>query len=200
MDYYTPHDAYGGCFTSNTIVYVLVSDRTSSHVNWEFKFCQDVQVGDIILTKDVETNSYSFTIVDFVVVHNYNGPIVNYDDDIKITLWHPVWNKKGSKFIFPCNPELSLPIDTYNGYVYTFALRNKMCVCLGDSQLPAITLGHNISWDPVAKHPFLGTDAVIKNLQYLSETNSTQKGHCSKYIYINNIIRDTATKLICQFI
>ena len=128
-----------------------------------------------------------------------------------MTPWHPVRNAYDSGYVFPKLDSRKLPL-VESGYkrfghwnlcspiVVDFIVENRGDVVLGDNNLNddqkilMVTLGHNITNDPVAKHCYLGTDIVVNDLKNQSETLKT------KILSVEKIIRGNMTRLITKFL
>ena len=82
----------------------------------------------------------------------------------KVTPWHPI--KYKGKFVFP----FDVRTDGTNyveamkcDYVYNIVLDKHHIITIDG--VDAVTLGHGFNDDPVTKHPFFGTSAVIEELK-----------------------------------
>lgn len=90
--------------------------------------------------------------------------LVEVPGGLLITPWHPM--KAGSSWAFPC--DLYPVVDMRCNSVYSVVLdragsnRHDALVVNG---VEVVALGHGISHDHVASHPYLGTDAVVHDLQ-----------------------------------
>jgi hypothetical protein len=109
-------------------------------------------------------------------------------EDCYVTPYHPIfW---GDKWRFPKN---AIGVQYYLvSSVFNFALDGKdHTVIIG--RIPCITLGHNITDDPVLEHTYFGTQAVIKDLDKLAEAQGSHK----IVITPDYIRRDPVTNRIC---
>lgn len=89
--------------------------------------------------------------------------LVELEGGVLVTPWHPIRKNGSTKWEFPAN------LGTVKLYscnvVYNFVLETDCVVPLGPYE--AITLGHGISDDPVAKHAYFGTTKVVQDLQLM---------------------------------
>eukprot|EP00526_Cylindrotheca_closterium_P006893 CAMPEP_0113652538 /NCGR_PEP_ID=MMETSP0017_2-20120614/28065_1 /TAXON_ID=2856 /ORGANISM="Cylindrotheca closterium" /LENGTH=757 /DNA_ID=CAMNT_0000565403 /DNA_START=38 /DNA_END=2311 /DNA_ORIENTATION=- /assembly_acc=CAM_ASM_000147 len=89
--------------------------------------------------------------------------LVELEGGVLVTPWHPIRKKGSLKWEFPAN------LGTVKLYsckmVYNFVLDSDCAVPLGPYE--AITLGHGISADPVAKHAYFGSSKVIHDLRLM---------------------------------
>ena len=117
--------------------------------------------------------------------------MVELDGGILVTPWHPVKPSGTNGWKFPVD---LAPVNIYNcDMVYSFVLEGgegAMQIGLYD----AVTLGHGIEDDPVAKHEYLGSDKVIQDL---SKMVGWQEGKVE--LDADPAIRDCETGLIIGF-
>ena len=90
--------------------------------------------------------------------------LVQVPGGLLITPWHPM--KKGTSWAFPCDLYPIVEMDCAS--VYSIVLdqevgrRHDALVVNG---VEVVALGHGIAHDRVASHAYLGTNAVVKDLQ-----------------------------------
>jgi Mg-chelatase subunit ChlD len=89
--------------------------------------------------------------------------LVELDGGVLVTPWHPIRKKGSTKWEFPANLGEIKPYTCK--MVYNFVLDGDCAILLGPYE--AITLGHGISNDAVAKHEYFGTNKVIEELQLM---------------------------------
>ena len=192
----------GGCVFEETMVTVIDKDDVSKSVMIKY-----VKPGMFILTRDTKTKEYVFSKIELITKFHYFGNFVFYPNDIIITPWHPVRNAYDSSYVFPKLDSRRLLLNE-SGYkrfghwnlctpiVVNFIVENRGDIILGDSNLKEnekiqmVTLGHNITNDPVAKHSYLGTDIIVNDLKNQSEVLKT------KILNVEKIIRGNMTRLI----
>mmetsp|Transcript_16732 Transcript_16732/g.23617 ORF Transcript_16732/g.23617 Transcript_16732/m.23617 type:complete len:746 (+) Transcript_16732:3-2240(+) len=116
-----------------------------------------VRSGDVL-----QTHSGPATVRCVVSTRCVNGieELVELEGGVLVTPWHPVKTKGTDSWNFPAD------LGTAKLYscdmVYNFVLENGASVPIGP--LEAISLGHGIVNDPVAKHEYFGTSKVIQDL------------------------------------
>ena len=192
----------GGCISGDTCLMMKQGNKIKNIL------AQDIAPGDTVLTND--KGNVSFSTVTFVVVQQLSGVIIELDNDIKITPWHPIYDSQQHKYIFPENFENGKKID-YNALnvksndVYNFVVENRKDIVLGNKldsfeqslELPTIksmvSLGHGIVDDEVAEHPYLGTEKVIQDLYALRNEQGTNR------VLVCKEDRDPDTNLICKY-
>jgi hypothetical protein len=111
--------------------------------------------------------------------------IVELKGGLRITPYHPI--RINGKFFFP-----SIFADVVNvgcPYVYSFVLDKEHIMTINGIQ--CVTMGHNFVNDNVVRHPYFGSQAVIKDLSRL-------RGWNRGLVEINNeyILRDSKTGLM----
>jgi len=111
--------------------------------------------------------------------------IMRHTNGLEITKYHPIWNLE--KWCFPIHDLNFKPVIVTVDYIYSIGLINDNNILIND--VPVITLGHGIKNDPIAYHPYFGTELIINDIFKLSED-----GYCT--IEQENIIRDE-NGLIC---
>ncbi len=196
----------GGCVFEETLVTILDKDDVVKSVMAKY-----VKPGMFILTRDTKSHDYKFSKIELMTKLHYFGNFIFYPNDIILTPWHPVRNAYDSGYVFPKLDGRKLPL-VESGYkrfghwnlcspiVVDFIVENRGDVVLGDNNLNEdqkilmVTLGHNITNDPVAKHCYLGTDIVVNDLKNQSETLKT------KILSVEKIIRGNMTRLITKFL
>ena len=92
--------------------------------------------------------------------------LVKVPGGLLITPWHPMHHQQA--WVFPC--EHFPTVDVVCNSVISVVLHNAAeGGCKHDSLIvngvAVVALGHDIANDPVASHPYFGTDAVIGDLK-----------------------------------
>lgn len=117
--------------------------------------------------------------------------LVELDGGVLVTPWHPIRKKGSTKWEFPADLGTVKPYSCK--MVYNFVLDSDCAVPLGPYE--AITLGHGISDDPVAKHAYFGTSKVIQDLQLMYGWNQGRV-----HLGTNPGRRDSATGQVNGFV
>ena len=113
--------------------------------------------------------------------------LVKYDRLI-VTPWHPIVD--GCEWTFPV--QLADEDEYACEAVYSFLLEDRTPSMVIEG-VQCITLAHGIENDPVAEHPFYGTENVVAALQGLT---GWQQG----LVEIESVRRDSKTKLVCGLV
>jgi len=118
---------------------------------------------------------------------NYNQKMVEFDNGLIITPYHPI--KNNNVWTFPCS--ISPIKDIVCDAVYDFVLDHGHIMIING--IECVTLGHNINDNEIIKHPYFGTNAVINDLQKIT-------GYKSGYISVNPtdlIMKRDNTGIVC---
>jgi len=147
-----------GCFSGDLKI------KTSSN---DFKLVKEIVPGEEIHSFDSSKNEYTISKVDKIVVTNCstgNGfeLYVSPSRELKITGYHPVMNDK-YQWIYPVKHPSLFPYTEKCEKVYSFVMNGKTHPIIDGKVV--IGLAHGIENDPVASHPFFGTDKVTKALE-----------------------------------
>jgi len=148
----------GGCFHSDCTI--LMSDFTQK------KLC-DLKKNDTVISYDIYDNiktSKIVCIVEIIISDKYRE-LVNLDNGLKITPWHPVKHEEEWKFPFniktpelqECKSIITLVLDNHHIGV----INNHKCIMLGHNYICGIL-----------NHPYYGTDRVINDLKEYPSWNS----------------------------
>jgi len=161
------------CFDGNALV--LMDNGTLKKVK-------------LICKGDRVMSPYGATEVVCVVKTNcYQGKaeLVELNGGLVITPWHPV--KIQGKWKFPA--DLGQVVERSCPAVYSFVLKDKHVMLINGIQ--CVTLGHDFEEEGV-KHPYFGSDLVIKDLQCMH-------GWRSGLVELNSgcLVLDVDTKLVC---
>ena len=161
------YNAYGGCFNGDAIVELKNGKKR----------VKNLKKGDILKNG---------AIVECLVENKINKEenVVNING-VYFSLYHPI--ELNGKWVFPC--EHFKVIKKYIDSWYNLVLKNIHEVVLNG--VKAITLGHNRT-EGVLKHPYFGTQKVIKALM---KYNSYKLG----FISTSNLKIHRTNNLIDQY-
>ena len=193
----------GGCVSADTPLLVKRGEHMCNVV------ASKIQPGDRVLT--TFHNLYNFTPVIFVVVQNSTSYMIELPNNIKITPWHPMYDKNHKKYVFPENCKQGKKIEFEDKFntVYNFVVQNRKNIVIGNKWLhemvsdvqpneiditTMISLGHGITDDEVASHDYLGTEKVVDDLYKLREEQGTNR------VLVSKEERDETTKRVCKYL
>ena len=169
----TYNDPTGGCFHSSCSI---------TMGNGDIKNIKSIKKGDIVKTMTIDNNISESKVVCVVETHIKNKiHKMCVIDGLTITAWHPIYYNE--KWCFP--DDLTETVNVGTTSMITFVLEKDHIVFIND--VPCITLGHNYENNEVLKHPYFGTNNVIKDLQ---TSNYWSFGHINLY---DNEIKFTKT-------
>lgn len=152
--------------------------------NGEWKPCQDIRKGDQVVSKN-KTSTIQCVLK--TRCKNHVATLVRYDR-LVVTPWHPIVDE--GKWTFPAK---LADADQYAcEAVYSFLLEDRAPSMVIEG-VQCITLAHGIKKDPVAEHPFYGTENVVTALQGLT---GWQQG----LVEIESVRRDSKTNLVCGLV
>lgn len=116
---------------------------------------------------------------------------VELDEGLLITSHHPILISNSNKWEFPININKTTCIKECE-YIYSIALENGNMMFINNTK--CIALGHDITDDDVAKHPFFGSQQIIEKLKLM-------KGFDEKRVILNHnpLQRNEKTQLIDSF-
>eukprot|EP00980_Cylindrotheca_fusiformis_P028884 scaffold22668_cov161-Cylindrotheca_fusiformis.AAC.1 len=146
-----------------------------------------VAPGDMLQTRDgvVRVRCVVTTECDMGIEN-----LVDLGGGVMLTPWHPVRVKGANGWSFPANLG---QVKRYNcAAVYNFVLEDGVSVPIGP--LEAITLGHGIVDDPVAKHDYFGSTKVVQDLSQMLGWNQGRV-----HLGLNPANRDPDTGLVTSF-
>ena len=119
----------------------------------------DVVKGDIL----VDALTRGPAVVRCVVRTRMLDPALYAVGDVRATAWHPCMAPGGDRWSFPA--EVTMPVvDRDVAYVYSFLFEGRATGYLSVGGTAVIGLGHGITDDSVASHPFYGTERVVDAL------------------------------------
>ncbi len=139
--------ATGPCFTGDCVV--LMADT-------RYKRVDQLKKGDEVWSL---SGSHKIMAVLVTPVHK-TVYMVRFTSGLKITPWHPM-KFLTDKWVFPhdVGEQCDMFLDTY----YNLVLESGHIVEINGH--PVCTLGHGFEDNDVIKHPYFGTEAVIKDLK-----------------------------------
>lgn len=169
----------GPCFTGDTLV--QMADGTT-------KPCSEIQKGDMVATTKGHAKMRCVIKTPCTKVN-----IVEYKG-LQVTQWHPLsipdTENKGV-WTFPLH--LGETKEIFSVDIFSFLLEpGYQDMLMGDS-VPCITLAHGIENDPVATHPFYGTDKVVSAMKLMDGFDE------GRVVIENGVIVEAETNLVCGF-
>jgi hypothetical protein len=142
-----------GCFTGETMVELSKGG---------FKQIQHLRKEDVV--RSVGDSEARIVCVVKTIV---GGPcqIVRLGGDIALTYWHPIKNSS-DQWCFPAELHPEQKTVELHEAVYNLVLDEGHEIVLGnkENQVAAVTLAHGNTVDPVLKHAYFGTQAVVEDL------------------------------------
>ena len=149
-----------------------------------------IKISELKIGDKIQTGHNEFDTISHILKTNIdNGTNLIKRNDLSITPYHPIFFN--DKWIFPINhPNANINSDISH-IVYSIALKSSDFMFI--DRIKVIGLGHNINDNNVTKHPYFGSNNVIKDLNNINPNG---------YIEINSnqIIRDKDSGLICKII
>jgi hypothetical protein len=134
-------------------------------------------------------HSNEWGVVDFVVRSDVTKdvPLVFLSAGLLITSYHPVYHL--GEWKFPIH--ITVPHLSKCKSLYSFLLcGNKQSISIGGMQV--IALCHGITDDPVASHPFLGTEVARGAIESMCHASDG-------VVLVKAVTRDPFTQLVCGF-
>ena len=164
----------GPCFTGDTLV--QMADGTAVA-------CSEIQKGDMVATTKgpAKMRCVVKTPCNKVKIVQYKG--------LQATQWHPVRDEGSWSFpIYLGETKEMSDVD-----IFSFLLEpGYEDMLMGDS-VPCITFAHGIENDPVATHPFYGTNKVVDEMKKMD-------GFDEGCVTVSNgVLVDVETNLVCGF-
>jgi len=157
-------DRHGGCFNGDALV-VLSNGQT--------KYVRDLTKGDRLNNN---------AIVQCVVEQSVNTssqPFMCNIDGVLLTPYHPI--KKDNSWYFPIDLCQAKPTFIKSWFNLILKDDNQHYEVEFQNGVKAITLGHYRTENDILKHPYFGTDAVLKDLK-----DRDPGGYENGYIYIKD--------------
>tara|TARA_Y100001935_G_C17311330_1_gene516555 strand:- start:9109 stop:9636 length:528 start_codon:yes stop_codon:yes gene_type:complete len=132
----------------------------------EKKLC-DLEKNDCVISYDINDNiqtSKIVCIVEITITGNHKE-LINLDNGLKISPWHPV--KNNGKWKFPFNID-SPNLQKCKSIITLVLDKHHICVI---NKYKCIMLGHNYTNNKLA-HPYYGTRRVINDLKKYEAYNT----------------------------
>jgi hypothetical protein len=143
------HNPSGGCFAGHCRVQMAYGTTMA---------IKDISPGQLVWTPTGDAKVLALVTCGSLARAQ---PMVQLGE-LCITPWHPIKNDKTGAWIFPADV---VPFqDRLISTVYNLVLSNGHIVNVEGYE--CITLGHGFT-EPIAAHPYFGTDAVVKDLMKL---------------------------------
>ena len=157
----TFNSASAPCFHGNCSV--LMANKESKRVS-------DVCKGDIV---QLATGEAQVVCVVKTVMSAAATDLVQLPQGLVVTAWHPV--RVDGVWTFPCQVEGRSVHTAACDAVFSFVVKNvdgdeKVTSGMMIDGVECITLGHAVTNDPVASHPYFGSIKVVEDLRM----NATQ--------------------------
>ena len=138
----------------------VAGDSLAQLFDGTWKRVADVVKGDVL----VDALTSGPAVVRCVVRTRMLDPKLYAVGDVRATAWHPCKLPGGDRWSFPA--EVTMPVvDRDVAYVYSFLFEGGATGYLSAGGTAVIGLGHGITDDSVASHPFFGTARVIDALK-----------------------------------
>ena len=152
------NDNSGPCFDSNCII---------TMENGSTKKLKLLKKGDRVQSVDRDNNLVTASVVCILetVIHGGMCEMVNFDNGLSITPWHPM--KHNNNWAFPINVQDSVISSCKS--VITLVLDNHHIGFINNTQ--CIMLGHGFT-DDVINHPYYGTQKVIDDMKNMPGWNN----------------------------
>jgi len=151
----------------------------------EFKRCDLLKKGDKVLNGKGSTGTIKCVVRTKIAEESV--PLIKIRNLVS-TPFHPV--KIDGRWQFPVHVKNSQRQRFDVKYVYSFLLESGESMIIEDTE--CICYNHQIENDPVATHPFFGTEKVIEELQRF-------EGFTDGLVTIKGVNRNPATGLIESF-
>mmetsp|Transcript_14356 Transcript_14356/g.21909 ORF Transcript_14356/g.21909 Transcript_14356/m.21909 type:complete len:728 (-) Transcript_14356:82-2265(-) len=148
-----------------------------------------VRAGDLVL--DDCDNPTRVVCMIKTKCENKRENLVELEGGVLVTPWHPVRLRGTEKWTFPA--DLAPTKERECDAVHSFVLENG-AKCLQIGSYDGISLGHSVVDDPIAMHPYFGSQKVVKDL---SQMPGWSEGLVT--FRPNPCSRDSVTKLITSF-
>jgi hypothetical protein len=183
--------ASNGCFAGSCVVLATVDPFTVIPYP---KPISQLKIGEYIATSTTLQNFAQITHI--AIMHNSTQfDVVKFQNGLITTPYHPV--KYDGQWQFPADiiadhPEVGELVD-YDEEVYNFALDGADYAEIHG--MIAIALGHQITDNPVAAHPYFGSSLVLNDLD---DFNTDEWGRV--HLTAANIQRDPATNKIIRYV
>jgi hypothetical protein len=148
----------------------------------------ELRSGDVVASSDEAVR-----VKCIVKTYCENGiqELVELDEGVLVTPWHPVREPGASQWIFPY--DLAPSSECQCDAVYSFVLDGGTFLQIGPYQ--GIALGHGITNDPVVEHGYLGTEKVVADLEAMD-------GWAEGFVVLGSkpCLRDPETGLVVDIV
>ena len=188
------NSASNGCFAGSSIVFVTKDPFTDIPYP---KRMSELQRGDFIATSSKLEKLQNYAQVTHIaIMHNSEPfPVVKFPSGLIITPWHPV--KHEGVWQFPAEILLKDPSAgeyiEYDEEIYNIALDGADYAEINGTTV--ITLGHQITENPVAAHPYFGSQRILDDLD---EFDMDEWGRV--HLTPDNVQRDQETHNIVRYV
>jgi hypothetical protein len=146
-------DGGDGCFHGNCVV---------SLANGLTKLVKDIRKGDILKTPDGLEATVTYVIK--ILRQNKKASLIQFENGLIITPWHPV--RINGHWVFPYDIGRETIMECEE--VYNFALDVGHIVIING--IECVTLGHHFKGE-VIEHPYYGTNKVLEDLHAMDVFN-----------------------------
>lgn len=169
------NDPNGHCFSGDCRV---------TMADGSLKFMQDLKRGDVVSTR---SGTAEVRCILKTVCPDGAADLVHLSG-LKVTPWHPIYVQ--DRWWFPS--AFAAPRRVACDAVYSFVLEGASDMII--EGIPGIAMAHGIENDPVASHPFFGTEVARRALAVLP---GWSKGEIVLY---PGVIRDQTSGLVTGFL
>lgn len=154
------NDSDDPCFLGSCMV--ILQDKTKKRLD-------ELKKGDVlpngakircILKTNVTTGRADMVRLKAFNIGTPNPSTKNDKEDLVVTPWHPIYDFERMKWCFPAEIGSVMTVET--DALYSILLDSYHIMDIND--IPCVTLGHDFE-DPVRRHPFFGSPAVVKEMQ-----------------------------------
>ncbi|KAL4485757.1 hypothetical protein ABPG72_012297 [Tetrahymena utriculariae] len=163
------------CFDGNCLVKM---------VNGDFKKVMDIKKGDLIASPAINGLGAEVSCVIKTECSNSNAYLVEFEDGLIITPYHPIRVK--NNWYFPCQLEETKLRDCE--YIYSFVLEQGHTMEING--IECVTYAHNFE-EQIVQHDYFGTHRIVKDLKRM-------QGWDNGLITLgtNCLVRDPITSLV----
>jgi Mg-chelatase subunit ChlD len=166
------YNACGGCVAPQCLV--AMGDGTATPAS-------AVRRGDVL------RGGAAVACVVATVVPHGTMDMVAFPNGLIVSPYHPMRADDGVAWVFPADHASGKTISYDGDYVYSYVLDGGAAVNVNGVDI--VSLGHGLR-DDIARHAFLGTDAVREALAKLPGY------HTAGRVVVQSFVRDSATNLI----
>lgn len=172
--------------------------------NGSFTLVKDLRKGDLVLSKDSNSTSSMLGVAEIVCVVKTSFEagrtlLCELENNLFLTPYHPVRlhgnHPKGELgWAFPCDVASAYVRERKCEAVYSFILNNGHSMFVNGVE--ALSLGHGVTADKIAKHEYFGTKKIIEDLQTIHPHGFA---HGLVHFTSESMLRDQRTGLLCGF-